>query len=240
MKIDVVLTPLTLSAARTEGFQIVVIDVLRATTTMVTALANGASAIIPVNEPAEAVETREKLDRDNTLLGGEKDALPIENFDLSNSPLEYTAEAVSGKTIVMRTTNGATTLKALRASGAVWIGAFVNLSAVAGAIQADGSDLLLVCSGNYGDYSMEDTLCAGGIIDRLADLLTGKIDLNDSAKLALLHYNANCERLAQAIAAGEHGRLLTSLGCAEDIAFAAQVDSIDLAPRYSEGRVVRA
>lgn len=238
MHIDVALTPESLSPKKLEGRQVVIIDTLRATTTIVNALANGARAVVPVTEPSQAVEIRDKLGADNVLLGGEREGLRIENFDLGNSPEEYSEEVVSGKTIALCTTNGSRLFTQFRYSGSVWVGSFLNLLAVVDGSGAEGSDLTIICAGHEGDFSMEDTLCAGGFIDALSDRFTVDINMNDSAKLALLHYNANRGRLLEAMSDGEHGRRLSALGFDKDIAFAADRDKFDIAPRFVDGKIV--
>ena len=236
-RIEVVLIQNSLAGRDLAGRQVALIDVLRATTTMVTALANGARAIIPVAEPSQAVEVRSKLDADSTLLGGERDALPIENFDLGNSPLEYTEEVVRDKTIVMCTTNGTKLLTAYKYSGPVWLASFLNVSAICEAMIQSGLDVTIVCAGNAGDFSLEDTLCAGALVDELLDKIDGEVELNDSAKLALLHYNANREDLPGAMRQGEHGRRLAELGFGDDIAASAEINRRPLAPQFTEGKV---
>ncbi|MFQ5606584.1 MAG: 2-phosphosulfolactate phosphatase [Candidatus Zixiibacteriota bacterium] len=237
MHIDVSFTPHSLTQKKVEGRQVVAIDVLRASSTMVTALANGARGIVPVSEPSQAVEVRAKLGTENALLGGERNCVKIENFDLGASPLEYSPGVVTGKTIAMSTTNGTRLFTMFRYSGAVWVGCFLNLGAICKAVAGDGADVALLCAGSDGDFSTEDTLCAGAVIDGLADRYAGELSLNDSAKLALLHYNANREWLLEAFMGGEHGRRLIQLGFQTDIAFAARIDRYGIAPLFSSGQI---
>ncbi len=237
MRIDVYFTPDSLSQKKIEGRQAVIIDALRASSTIVTALANGARAIIPVAETAEAVEVRTKLGPENVLLGGEHQGIKIENFDLGNSPLEYTKQIISGKVIALRTTNGTRPFTMFRYNQPVRVGAFLNLSATVKQLCSNGSDLALICAGNNGSFSLEDTLAAGAIIDGLADSLVCDIELNDSAKLAALHYNANRNRLLETIKESEHGKRLTGLGFSEDIVFTAQTDKFDISPRFEGGQI---
>ncbi len=237
MRIDVYFTPNSVTQKKVEDCQVVIIDALRASTTIVTALANGARAIIPVAETSAAVEVRAKLGVEHVLLGGEHQGVKIENFDLGNSPLEYTKEVVKDKVIAMRTTNGTRPYTMLRYNRAVRVGSFLNLSATVKYVCGNGADLALICAGNNGDFSLEDTLAAGAIIDGLADSMVCEIALNDSAKLAALHFNASRERLLATITESEHGKHLTSLGFADDIAFAAQVDTYDVSPRFEGGQI---
>lgn len=237
MRINVSFTPQSLTQKKIDGRQIVAIDVLRASSTMVTALANGARGIVPVAVPSEAVELRTKLGAENVLLGGERGGIKIENFDLGNSPLEYTREIVSGKVIAMCSTNGTALYSLFRYSGAVRVACFLNLSAVSREIVEDGSDVAVLCAGDEGDYSSEDTLCAGALIDKLADSSLENITLNDSAYLAVLHYNASRERLLDSLRDSSHGRDLVALGFGDDIAFVSEIDRYNIAPCFASGQI---
>src|SRR5260221_492449 len=150
----------------------VVFDVLRATSTMVTALGNGAEAILPVEEIAEALAARGRLP--HALLAGERDGLRIgstltggPSFDLGNSPREFSAQAVRGKTLIMTTTNGTRALKACAHGNQVLAGSFLNLSATAQAILKKPADLLIVCSGTLKETAYEDVLGAGALCEKV-------------------------------------------------------------------------
>ncbi len=237
MRIDVYFTPDSVTQKKIEGCQVVIIDALRASSTIVTALAHGARAIIPVTESSAAVEVRTKLGSEHVLLGGEHQGVKIENFDLGNSPLEYTKEVVVDKMIAMSTTNGTRPFTMFRYNRAVRVGSFLNLTATVKQICDSGLNLAFICAGNNGDFSLEDTLVAGAIIDGLADSLLCELELNDSAKLATLHYSANRERLLASIQESEHGKRLTALGFSEDIAYCAKIDLFDISPRFEDGQI---
>lgn len=197
--VDVIPTLQTLKPQDVAGRVAVVIDVLRATSTIVAALAAGAREIRPASSPAEAGARLARLaaargGRDGLVLGGERLGLRIEGFDLGNSPLEYTAEAVGGKTVFFTTTNGTRTLRraagrrAVAARGApsaspapassvpvtgpgpakaVYVAAFLNATAVAERLLATEDSLVMVCAGTRGGFSLEDVLLAGFLVDRL-------------------------------------------------------------------------
>jgi 2-phosphosulfolactate phosphatase len=133
MKVNVFAAPSAIvDAERTiSGCFVVVVDTLRATTTMLAALGHGARAILPVADVDAALQAAARLGRENVLLGGERRGLPIEGFDVGNSPLEYTPERVSGRTVVMTTTNGTRAIMASARAGRLAIGAMNNASAVA-------------------------------------------------------------------------------------------------------------
>jgi 2-phosphosulfolactate phosphatase len=174
--LEVLFTPADVAALKDRdlrGTTCVVFDVLRATSTMVTALAAGAEAIIPVVEIDEAVAWRRR--RPDVLLAGERDGVRIlapqsggVDFDLGNSPREFTPERVRGRTIVMTTTNGTRALRACAGANAVLIGAFANLGAVIRWIErVRPASLLAVCSGTHEQAALEDALAAGALCDRI-------------------------------------------------------------------------
>ena len=167
----------------------VVFDVLRATSTMVTALGHGATAIVPVAEIAEALDVRRR--QPEVLLAGERDGVRIEGrltggigFDLGNSPREFTAARVGGRTIAMTTTNGTRALRACAPAAAVLLGSFLNLRATAEFIEQEGPlHLLLVCSGTLDQAAYEDVLGAGALCDLLWHKCGGGL-VADSAQIA--------------------------------------------------------
>src|SRR3989339_400165 len=154
-------TPPTPGAAGgLAGATVVVIDVLRASTTIIHALNAGAAEIIPCGEVEQARALAADFPREEVVLGGERGGLPIDGFDLGNSPSEYTPDRVAGRTIVFTTTNGTRAMMRCRKAGRVLIGAFVNASAVAE--QLVGCERIsLLCAGTEGEYSRDDILMAG-------------------------------------------------------------------------------
>src|SRR5207253_757576 len=159
MKIDVYFTPLGLGAGDLGGRGIVVIDVLRATTTIVTALANGAKAVIPAATSEEAVRLASHLEKDGVLLAGERRSVKIDGFALGNSPREMTPAAVAGKTIVLATTNGTPALVAAQGGEPVLVGAPANFRALgehARRLLATRGDLVIICAGREKQFAIED------------------------------------------------------------------------------------
>src|SRR5580704_13323891 len=234
MKIEVILTPAELPALAGRdwgGTACVVFDVLRATTTFVTALANGASAIIPVSEISEAVDYRKK--RPDVLLGGERNGVKIRTaegeFDFGNSPREYTPEKVKGKTIVSTTTNGTRALRACAHAKTVLAGSFLNLSATAKYLRENNfKNVLLVCAGTRENAALEDILAAGMLGEIL--LGGGAAELSDSAQIALAAFRQTKEDLAGAISKSENAmRLLAIPDLREDVEFCLQRDIFDFA-----------
>src|SRR5712675_2210147 len=174
--LEVILTPAEFGPLRQRDLSqtvCVVFDILRATTSMITALSNGAEAIIPVEQIGEALEVR-RLHPD-FLLAGERDGVRIPSsltggveFDLGNSPREFTAEKVQGRTIVMTTTNGTRALRACAKAKTIFVGSFQNLRATANWLREHRPQhLLLVCSGTYEQPAFEDILAAGAVCERI-------------------------------------------------------------------------
>jgi 2-phosphosulfolactate phosphatase len=237
-RLDIAFTP----AGVGEGLHdtaVVVIDVLRATSVIVRALDAGAKRIIPTLDPDEAIRVRERLGRDGVLLGGERNNVRIDGFDLDNSPASYTPETVGGATIAFTTTNGTRALQRVANAGAtnVVCAAFANLDAVVGRLASDArAHLLVVCAGTDGAVSLEDTLCAGGIAAGLV-LRDPGVMLTDAGRAAALLYNGVRERLIEAVASGDHAQRLASMGFASDVVAAAQRDTSTGVPVYADGEI---
>ncbi len=222
--VDVLFTP---SRIHTRGIA-VVIDVLRATSTIVTALANGALCVKPVVNLARARMEKSK----NTLICGERNGVKPKGFDLGNSPLEYTSDAVFGKNLVLTTTNGTKAVHLVK-SPRVLAGSFLNLSAVVVQLK-HSEEILVVCSGQDRFIAMEDVLCAGALIERL-----DRDDLGDGAKIAFqLWKGLKTSDLQQMLLDTLHGKELAKKGFAEDIVFCSQIDRFHLVPELVENRFV--
>ena len=240
MQVELYLTPVQLTRPASENRTVVIIDVLRATTSICAALSAGARGVIPVVEPGEAGEIWTKIGSENAILAGERNGVKIENFNLGNSPSEFTAEAVSGKFVILTTTNGTQVFANPLKAGAVISCALVNVSAVAGRVAAEDRDLVIICSGREGNFSIEDTLCGGMLLHLLSTVHKKELTLNDAASLAILLYRSNKTAIKQTIRQGEHGRFLESIGFESDIEMAAEIDSIPIVPVMQDGRLVRA
>jgi 2-phosphosulfolactate phosphatase len=235
--VDVAVVP-ALIGARPPAAAAVVIDVLRATSTIAVALANGATSIIPVREPGDAIAVRNRIGRDRVLLCGERNSRLIAGFDRDNSPASYPAEVVAGKTLALTTTNGTRALlEAARDGASVYCGALLNRRAVARALLAGHTgDVLLVCAGNEGTLSLEDLLCAGAIVAALGRD-GAAIEPSDAARAAMSLFEGHAKRLTTAIASGTHARALRDAGFAADVAACAELDVLDVVPVYREGIV---
>lgn len=238
MQVELYLTPVPFTRARVAGKTVVAIDVLRSSTSTCAALLAGAKGVIPTPGPGEAGELWTKIGSDMAVLAGERDNVKIENFALGNSPAEFTAETVGGKFVIMTTTNGTGVYKEAQSAKLVICGALVNVSRVASKVAATGNDLIIVCAGQEGGFSIEDTICAGMLIHLLATTEKVEMTVNDAGSLALLLYRSNKTALNKTIEQGEHGRRLTELGFAADVATAASVDSMPVLPVMKDGQLV--
>jgi 2-phosphosulfolactate phosphatase len=199
---------------------VVVIDVVRATTCAVEALANGARAIYPTASTEEAVKLLGSLGRDDTLLCGERKGVKVEGFDLGNSPAEFTRKVVEGKRIVMSTTNGSVALAGVQEARRVLACAFTNLGAVVDAVRGE-EELVIVCAGRMGRFSLDDAVCAGHLLQRLGvDAANGH---NDAAR-AVLALGGAIEPGRAFLAGTEAGRALAAIGLDGDLDVCAEVD----------------
>jgi len=211
------------------GSTVVVADILRATTTIVHALAAGATAVIPVLEVEEAEKMRFVLNQ--AVTGGERGGRKIPGFDLGNSPEEYTSASVGGKTVIFTTTNGTRAMQMCRQAERVLLGSFANFSAVCRELQkCRRVDIL--CAGTDGQITREDVLFAGAVIDDLGKL--NRLDRNDQADIAADAWRsaardlAGPKPLAEYLRASQGGRNLIEIGHERDIEIAAHIDKFDL------------
>lgn len=239
-QVDVAFTAQEADASRVAGRVVVVIDVLRATSTMVTALWNGADRIVPVAEAEQARENAGRLrgaDAGCVLTCGERDGYQLEGFDLGNSPFGCGRETVAGKTLVMTTTNGTIALTRTETAEKVYIASFLNLSAVASELRESRLDILIICSGWKGRFCMEDTLLAGNLLDRLESGESVEAGWSDTAKLAVAYYRSRKESITESILSSDHARRLRHLAREEEIRYCCSADRCPCAPVFKNGSV---
>jgi 2-phosphosulfolactate phosphatase len=220
-----------------RGAHVAVVDVLRATTTIATALAGGAAGVIPVAEPQDAIALGNRLGRDRVLLCGERQSQRIEGFDLDNSPASFTPQAVEGKTLLLTTTNGTRALRAVATAASVRTAALVNRTAVADALAHENGDVVIVCAGEVNGFALEDALGAGALVDTLLTLI-GDVELCDGARAAALLYRAVAGRLADAVASADHAQSLAQKGFAGDVTRCAALDTLQIVPTLRDGILV--
>jgi 2-phosphosulfolactate phosphatase len=227
----------------------VVIDVLRASTTIVFALEAGAREVVPCLEIDEARAAAEQFERDEVVTGGERHGLPIDGFDLGNSPSEYTPERVGGKTVVLTTTNGTRAILRCRKAERVLIGALVNASAVYEQL-LDQQQVNIVCAGTDGQFSRDDVLLAGLLVERLQRRSGLIYQLNAQAITARENWLAafsvpaalgaeplEPERVADQLRNSPGGQNLTAIGLDDDILTAAEIDRFPGVPELVPGQM---
>lgn len=217
-----------------RGKTAVIIDVLRASSTMVTAIQNGAKGIIPVENMDAAGRISQSLDSPQYLLCGEKDGEKIEGYHLGNSPLEYTREVVEDKKIILNTTNGTKAVRKAAIAEEVIIGGFLNLSRVVEKLQNTDRDIVLVCAGWRGRLSMEDLLCAGNIIYELyGDELPP--NASDGVRVAFGLYEKFGDDIETTVKTSNHAVRLQGIINQKDILHCCNVSAMDVLPILNEG-----
>lgn len=229
MRLDVYLTPGETTPADLADRVIVVIDILRATSSIVQALSAGARSIYPVSSIEEALRLANTFGRDEVLLCGERRCMPIEGFDLGNSPREFTPERVGGKTLVMSTTNGTGAISLTAGASRVYIGSLLNLGAVVDELVRSGAEPVFLCSGRERHFAIEDAVCAGLMVRRLTDEAPEEWEMNDGALAAVSladSFGADPELFRRTAA----GRMIVEAGLEEDLEFCARVDVQDVVP----------
>jgi 2-phosphosulfolactate phosphatase len=243
-RIEVHLLPQLAAAERLRGGIAVVIDVLRATTTVIHALASGCTAVYPVVDVEEARRMVEDNRDRKFLLAGERQGKPLPGFDLGNSPLEHAPLVCQGATLVLTTTNGTLAMHRAAAAERVLIGAFVNFSAVCEQLLRDTRPIHIVCAGTDGEITLEDTLLAGAFVEALCQGVCqpppkrGKktapaftrFSLNDGARLAWDCFEQHGMVIEESLRLSKGGENLLELGYGKDITAAAQIDRFMLVP----------
>jgi 2-phosphosulfolactate phosphatase len=236
MKINVLLTPIVVDDLYFKDKTTVVIDVLRASSTIVAALSNGAKEIIPVAGIESAIKLSGGMFGGHTLLCGERNTKKIDGFALGNSPLEFTPEIVKNKTIVLYTTNGTKALVKSKFSENLFIGSFLNLNFLTNHLIKLNNDIEIVCAGRNNNFSIEDALCAGFICDKLSQKLKD-IVLTDSSKAALSLKRKYQQNIFETLKESDHGKVLIENGFEKDIDYCSQQSVFDIIPHYHNGSV---
>lgn len=232
MKVDIIFTADESSESKTKGKVCVVIDVLRATSVIITALENRAERIFPFKD----IETIQEKCRNlkNIIKCGERNALKIDGFDLGNSPLEFTKEKVFGKDIYMSTTNGTKAIENSLSADKILICSFLNIQSVVKRIVEYGKDCVIVCAGTNGKFSLDDTLCAGFIIKELQKYTEISID---DMLLALIRISESHKNIKDILKGSTHYSYLLSLGFEKDIEHIFSLNKYSIVPEYKNGYI---
>ena len=229
--IDVCFSPELLHLYELKGKAVVAVDILRATSTMVTAFAHGATDIIPVMN----LEDCQAYAGKGCLIAAERDGIKAEGFDLGNSPFAYMNGNVQGRTIAITTTNGTRAIHLSMEADEIVIGSFLNLQAVANHLQELQLDVLVVCAGWKGKFNLEDTLYAGALVERLQDTFASE---NDATLASLYLYQTAKNDLVSFLRQSSHVRRLENLEIHKDIEFCLQHDTFDVLPVWQQDRLV--
>ncbi|WP_346884252.1 2-phosphosulfolactate phosphatase [Clostridium sp. UBA4395] len=235
MNIDVVISAQHIKPEKFKDRIVVVIDVLRATSVMVTALNNGCDKIIPVKEIEEAIDIASK-DKNKYLLGGERGGIKIDKFDFSNSPLDYIEDIVKGKSLIMTTTNGTRAIKNSEEAEKIFIGALINGRVVAEKLAKLNKDVTFVNAGTDGEFSMDDFITSGYIINCLRDIMKNHCTLTDIAKTSEYVY-INNPSIISFVKDALHYKRMKDLRYNEDLRYCLSKDLINIVPEYKDGEI---
>ena len=233
-KLEVCLSPALLHLYDTNNAVVVIIDVFRATSTITTALHNGAECVIPTATVAECIDLGHKLG--NSITAGERDGKVAEGLQFGNSPLDFPPSFVSGKTLILTTTNGTRLLHMIRGAAEIVIGSFLNLTVLCDYIKATGRNVLLGCASWKDRVNMEDTLFAGAIVRRVQ----GSFSVNcDSALMAAHLFDiAQQEPLINFLRDSSHYQRLAAFGLEEDMAYCVTTDLHPVVPVLRGDKIV--
>ncbi len=226
--IDVCLSPDLMHLYNVEDRTVVVADILRATSTMTTALAHGAESILPLSD----LEACRKKGMQGYITSGERDGKKVPGFDKGNSPFEYMGNDIRGKKIAFTTTNGTQVIEKSARAKEIVIGSFLNLSSVVNYLLLGENNILIACAGWKGRVNLEDTLFAGAIVEKLKDYL----GLDCDAPLAAQHlYRLAKEDMQTFLSKSSHVKRLNKLNVHKDFEFCLTVDQYKILPRVRDG-----
>jgi 2-phosphosulfolactate phosphatase len=231
MKVETILSPLLFKHIDSiENKIVVVIDILRATSTITTIIDQGAKALIAVKDETKAL----KYKKENYLIGGERNGETITGFDFGNSPLQYTEELVKDKTVVLTTTNGTKCIEMSSNANSVVIGSFLNLSAVVNYLKNKDKDVVLFCAGWKNKVNLEDSLFAGAVAHKLTNAA-----LDDSTLICKNAYGVDGKNLFKTLQRSNHFKRLEKKGVIKDIEYCCKIDTSDIIPVLKNGLITK-
>ncbi|QAA30645.1 2-phosphosulfolactate phosphatase family protein [Clostridium manihotivorum] len=233
MNIDVIISAEDIRPELITNKVVVVIDMLRATSVITTALANGAEKVIPVLTVEESFKIAESLNNE-VILGGERRAVKIDGFHMSNSPLEYTRKEVEGRTVILSTTNGTKAINNCLEADKIYIGCMLNAKAVADKLIELDKDVVFVNAGTLGKFSIDDFICAGYMIKCLSK--NSNAVISDLAFTAKYVYDNN-NNVLDYIKNARHYEVLKSLNLEADIQYCVKKDLFSIVPEYKQGEI---
>jgi len=229
--IDVCLSPELVHLYSVRDKTVVVVDILRATSCMVTAFAHGVKGIVPIANLDDCLKLKSK----NYITSGERNGEKVDGCDKGNSPFEYMSNDIKGKNIAFTTTNGTMAIEKAKEASELLIGSFLNLSSTVERLKQSNNSILILCSGWKGRFNLEDTLFAGALIEKISEYVTP----DDDAPLAALHLYKNAKsNLIDYLNLSSHVKRLNRLNIHKDIEFCLTVDQYNVVPELSNGELV--
>lgn len=235
MKVQVISNASDTHHAQFIGKVAIVIDVIRTSTTIISALEAGASSIVPVETIMEANTIKQEHD----LLGGERFCKRISGFHLGNSPFEYRNDIVKGRRIILTTTNGTSAILRSTRAAELYVAGLVNAAACIDLARQSGKDIVILCAGSHDQFAIEDGFCAGYMIARLKEKLPAEqLKLDDLGYAMLALYKHNKSSMKELALKCLSGKRLAELGMQEDLAVCMELDTLPVVPRYSKGELV--
>ena len=241
MQLDVFFSPIQVKPTDTAGRLVVIIDVLRASTTVATALGNGAKTVMPLPGADDVIVRSKEFHRSAVVLAGEQKMFPIPSFDLGNSPQSFTRDVVEGKTILLTTTNGTRALLGVQGARDIVVASYVNFTAVLTMMKVAASsntDIAIICAGEEGGFTLEDAACAGRYVKAIPKR-ADSIKLNDGAAASVLIEKKYGDNIAKVFKESAHGKALQEAGFGDDLAAAAEVDAYSVVPIYQERQITK-
>lgn len=230
MKINVFLTPEGVNEPDLHDQTVILIDVLRTASNIITAFHNGARLVVPAALLGDAARIAANMDA--SLLAGEKNGEPIDGYDLGNSPAEFSHEVVNGKRIVLHTTNGTPSILKFKGAKTLAIGGFLNLNAAANFAIEQGNDITIICIGSKGCPTLEDTLCAGAFLNILENHATIEKARCDESYLARLVYKTESKNILKAMTKSAHGTSLIEKGFSSDLDYCSAQNLTSVVPLF--------
>ena len=234
-KVEVCLSPALLHLYETRNANVVIIDIFRASSTIVAALDNGAKSVIPTSSVMECIATGHTIP--DSITAGEREGKVAEGLEHGNSPMEYHKDFIGDKTLVLTTTNGTKLLHMVEAAKAKLIGAFLNISVLCDFLRSDGADVILACAAWKDKVNMEDALFAGAVVKILEEDFE---IFDDSSRMckALYHEALQADSLIAYLKDSTHYQRLASYGIVEDMEYAVQMDLHPVIPIYTDQKLI--
>jgi len=236
--LDVLFIPEEIKSKELTGKLVVVIDILRASSTIVTALVQGCWGFVPIFSPDQVEEKARQFEKEEVLLGGERGGRKIKGFNLGNSPREYKREMVKDKIVIFSTTNGVKTLEMVKSASEIIIGSFLNLQAVANYCANYKGDILLICAGTEGQFSLEDSVCAGMLVNFLKEKFPKIYQETDANLTAQILYKRFSKNILEMLRKSQHGQYLQKIGLGKDLVFCSQENIFNIVPIFKDEMII--